>query len=137
MTSSKPYLIRALYDWILDNDCTPHIVVNAMSTDVDVPPQFVKNGQIVLNVSPTAVVDWLINDDAISFNARFGGFPTDIYVPMHAIMGILTRETGQGMMFEMESSPEPGGPGNKGSRSRKKPEKIPDSKEKPTLRVVK
>lgn len=133
MTSSKPYLVRAIYEWILDNDCTPHLVVNAMAPEVDVPGQYVKNGQIVLNISPTAVVNWLMNDEAISFNARFGGFPVDIYVPMYAVMGIITRETSQGMMFEMESPPDPENPPRKKASTDDKPE----SKEKPTLRVVK
>ncbi|MFT5484313.1 MAG: stringent starvation protein B, partial [Halieaceae bacterium] len=88
MTSSRQYLIRALYDWIVDNNCTPYILVNALADEVDVPRQFVKDGQIVLNVSPSAIVGFLVDNEAVSFNGRFGGVPTAIYVPVSAVMGI-------------------------------------------------
>ncbi len=102
MQSSKPYLLRALYEWILDSDCTPHIVVNAMEHDVTVPQQYVKDGQIVLNIAPSAVADLLIDKTSVFFNARFAGISTDIYVPIHAVLGIYARENGRGMMFEPE-----------------------------------
>lgn len=107
MNSSRPYIIRALYEWILDNDCTPHILVHANAEGVEVPQQHVQKGQIVLNVDPTAVVDLLMDNEAISFNARFSGLPTDIYIPMHAIIGIVTKENGQGMMFDFSEPPSP------------------------------
>src|SRR6056297_3317745 len=79
MTSSRPYIIRALYEWIVDNRATPYILVDAYGSGVSVPQNFVnKDGQIVLNVSPTAVKDLHIGNEALSFNARFGGVPTDI-----------------------------------------------------------
>ena len=116
MNSSRPYMMRALYEWILDNECTPYVLANAMASDVHVPQQYVKNGQIVLNVSPSAVIELLIADEAISFNGRFGGVPFDIYVPMSAVLGIYARENGQGMMFDMdepEADPEPPKPSSK------------------------
>ena len=108
MTSNRPYLLRALYEWLVDNNCTPHLVVFARAEGVIVPQQYVnKDGQIILNVSPTAVKDLFIANEAISFNARFNGVVNDIYVPCGAILGIYGRENGQGMMFELEASPTP------------------------------
>ena len=106
MSSSRPYLIRALYEWINDNQLTPYLLVNANEQGVSVPQSFVgKDGQIILNVAPRAIVGFDISNAAISFSARFGGVPTDIYVPTHAIMGIYAKENGKGMMFEPESAP--------------------------------
>ena len=111
MTSSRPYMVRALYEWIVDNNCTPYILVDAHVPGVEVPQQHVnKDGQIVLNVAPTAVMDLLIRNEGVSFNARFGGIPTDIYVPSRGILGIYARENGQGMIFEPEMDPEPPAP---------------------------
>jgi stringent starvation protein B len=107
MLSSKSYLFRALYDWILDSDCTPHMVVDALLPGVNVPQQHIKNGQIVLNISPGAVGNFLMDRHAVAFSARFGGVPVGIHVPMHAVLGIYARENGQGMMFEPESPPDP------------------------------
>ena len=107
MTPSRPYIMRALYEWIADNDCTPYLLVDATVDTVDVPQQFVKDGQIVLNISPSAVIELLISNDSVSFNGRFGGVATDIFVPMSAVVGIYARENGQGMVFEPEEAPEP------------------------------
>jgi len=108
MTSSRPYLLRALYEWIVDNGCTPHVVVNANRDDVQVPRSYVKDGQIVLNVAPSAVMAFNLSNDAMAFNARFGGVPMQIHVPMNAVLGIYARENGQGMIFEPEEdSPVP------------------------------
>ena len=107
MTSSRPYIMRALYEWIVDNDCTPYVLVDATLADVMVPQQFVKDGQIVLNISPSAVMDLAISNDAVAFNGRFGGVATDVYVPVNAVVGIYARENGQGMVFEPEEAPEP------------------------------
>ena len=95
MTPSRPYIMRALYEWIVDNDCTPYVLVDAAITDVMVPQQFVKDGQIVLNISPGAVMDLNIGNDAMAFNGRFGGVATDIYVPIVAVVGIYARENGR------------------------------------------
>tara|TARA_B110000305_G_C18913586_1_gene391820 strand:- start:45 stop:440 length:396 start_codon:yes stop_codon:yes gene_type:complete len=107
VTSSRPYIIRAIYDWIVDNDCTPHLLVDATRKDVMVPEAYVTDGQIVLNISPTAVVELQLGNEAIVFNGRFGGQPFDIYVTIGAVLGIYARENGQGMVFEPEPTAEP------------------------------
>ncbi|PLW83381.1 ClpXP protease specificity-enhancing factor [Kineobactrum sediminis] len=140
MTSSRPYIIRALYEWIVENDCTPYLLVDATRQGVEVPSQYVKEGQIVLNVSPGAVVDLNIANDWISFNGRFGGTATDILVPVQAIIGIYARENGQGMVFEAEDTPPPEGPdepptGSNGSPSGSAPAGgKPESR--PALKIV-
>jgi stringent starvation protein B len=112
VNSSRPYILRALYDWIVDNDCTPHILVDAMQPGVEVPSEYVKDGQIVLNVSPTAVIDLHLSNQLVTFNGRFGGRPMDVAFPVTAVLGIYARENGQGMVFEPDEPPEPpeGGP---------------------------
>jgi stringent starvation protein B len=127
MTSSRPYLIRALYQWIVDNGVTPYILVDAAFDGVDVPSQYIQDNKIVLNIAPMAVRSLTLGDGEITFNARFSGQPTDIYVPTEAVLAIYARENGQGMMFTEEPhSPEgPDGDGPDG----------PDDK--PRLRVVK
>ena len=108
MTSSKPYMLRALFEWIVDNKCTPHIVVDAHTNGVKVPQHYVnKNGEIVLNIAPGAVQGLLMENHATMFSAKFAGVSHDIYVPNSAILGIYARENGRGMMFEAESEPEP------------------------------
>lgn len=123
MNSSRPYLIRALYEWIVDNGCTPYVLVDAGAPGVEVPQQYVKNGQIVLNVSPGAVADLLVSNDDLRFRGRFGGIAIDVIAPITAVLGIYARENGQGMVFEPE-----------------RPQSGPDDEPrggKPTLRVVK
>ena len=130
MKSSRPYLVRALYDWIVDNGCTPFVLVDAHCSGVEVPQQYVKNGQIVLNVSPGAVANLLMSNDDLRFRGRFGGVPVEIVAPMASILGIYARENGQGMVFEPETPGSPP-PGDGGS---------PDSTApagRPSLRVVK
>lgn len=108
MRSSRPYLIRALNDWILDNGGTPHIVVDAGLTGVQVPADYVANGQIVLNINPSAIKGLVLGDEAVEFNARFGGVPVNVYVPVYAVMAIYARENGQGMVFGQEpGDPDP------------------------------
>lgn len=99
MTSSRPYFIRAIYDWLVDNGLTPHLLVNAEAKGVQVPSQYVDKGQVVLNISPSAVKLLELGDSAINFNARFGGVPLDIRVPVAAVLGIYARENGRGMLF--------------------------------------
>jgi len=102
MLVQRPYLMRAFYDWIVDSECTPHVIVDATKPHVDVPLQFVENGKIVLNIAPRSVVDFSLDDNALSFNARFSGIPTQVYVPMYAIEGIYARENGAGTIFPDE-----------------------------------
>lgn len=131
MTSSKPYLIRALYEWILDNNLTPYIAVDALSPSVLVPQQYVnKDGQIILNIAPRAVDSINLSNEAVAFSARFGGVSTDIYVPCFAVLGIYARENGKGMMFEREAEPPPVDP-TPTKQGGSAPEK------RPSLRVVK
>ena len=107
MTPSRPYIMRALYEWIVDNDCTPYVLVDATHSEVMVPEQYVKDGQIVLNISPSAVMELNITNEALSFNGRFGGVATDIFVPVSAVVGIYARENGQGMVFDPEDASPP------------------------------
>lgn len=104
MTSNRPYLIRALYEWIVDNGCTPYIVVQTERPDVRVPLGYAKDGQIVLNVSPSAAPNLHMDNVAISFQARFGGQAHSLYVPMGAIIAIYARENGEGMGFPPEEA---------------------------------
>ena len=123
--------MRALYEWILDNDSTPYILVNALGDDVQVPTEHVKDGQIILNISPTAVQALRIDNDALEFRGRFAGVPFQVFVPVEAVLGIYARENGQGMFFELsENEPQPPGPGKSTDNERPKPGK-------PSLRVVK
>lgn len=134
MTSNRPYLMRAFYDWIVDNGCTPYVVVNANRDDVQVPRTYVKDGQIVLNVSPSAVMAFRLDNATMEFNARFGGVPMQVHVPMSAVLGIYARENGQGMIFEPEENtpelPPTDGPQSDSSAKAKKPGK-------PGLKIVK
>ena len=99
--STKPYLIRALYDWCVENSFTPYLAV-FVDASVGVPLEFVKNGEIVLNMSPEACQATQINNEYISFQARFGGIPKEIYVPITHVMAIYARENGQGMSFPVQ-----------------------------------
>lgn len=102
MTSNQPYLLRAFFDWIVDNELTPYIVVDATKAMVEVPQEFVKDGQIVLNISPSACVNFALDVDGLSFQARFGGQPRRISMPCEAIMAIYARENGAGTVFATE-----------------------------------
>lgn len=102
MTSNQPYLLRAFYEWIVDNDLTPYIVVDATNELVEVPQEFVKDGQIVLNVSPSACVNFSLDIDGVSFQARFGGQPRRLSMPCEAVMAIYARENGAGTVFATE-----------------------------------
>lgn len=106
MTSSKPYLIRAIYEWILDNQLTPHLVVDADFPGTQVPREFVHDGRIVLNISPNAVRGLIIGNDWIEFSARFGGVARQLLIPTEAVVGIFSRENGQGMVFPSAPHPE-------------------------------
>jgi stringent starvation protein B len=100
--SSRPYLLRAFYEWIVDNNATPYLVVNADHPGTSVPQEYVENGRIVLNVSPTAVRSLLLANDHVAFSARFSGIHHDIYVPIRAISAIYAKENGRGMVFKEE-----------------------------------
>lgn len=100
LSPTRPYLARAIYEWICDNQLTPYLLVDATQPYTSVPEQFVKDGQIVLNIAPHAVHQFQMSNDAVSFSARFGGVARDIYVPISALLGIYARENGQGLFFD-------------------------------------
>lgn len=108
MKSRRPYLLRAMHEWICDSDCTPHIVVDAAMTGVEVPRQYVRDGKIILNVSWNATAQLRIGNDELSFSGRFGGASMVVRVPVEAVLAIYARETGQGMIFaDDEGGPAP------------------------------
>ncbi|SDL58925.1 stringent starvation protein B [Modicisalibacter muralis] len=129
MLSSRPYLARALYEWLLDNDQTPYIVVDAERDGVQVPGQFIQNGQIVLNIAPTAVRDLLLANDVVTFSARFGGQPMQVIVPCEALIALYARENGVGMVFGHE-------PVMPGYQEAAPEDAVQDDDERPTLASV-
>jgi len=129
MTSNRPYLLRALYEWISDNGLTPYILVDATNPGVRVPPGAAKDGKVVLNIAARAVTQFEITNDRIHFLARFGGVSQAVDVPMTGVLAIYAQENGQGMMFPAENQPPPApGPTNADVATPKKG---------PHLRVVK
>ena len=136
MTSSRPYLLRAMYDWIQDNHLTPHILVDAHGQGVRVPQEYVRDGQIVLNLAPSATMNLVMTNDQVSFSARFRGIPMDLLIPVESILGIYARENGQGMMFSDTASPPTPTPGG-ASSGKKSGASSPRPQGKPSLKVVK
>ncbi|MGX9272210.1 ClpXP protease specificity-enhancing factor [Pantoea ananatis] len=108
LTARRPYLLRAFYDWLLDNQLTPHLVVDINLPGVQVPLEYARDGQIVLNIAPRAVGNLELGNEEVSFNARFGGVPRQVNVPMAAVLAIYARENGAGTMFEPEPAYEGG-----------------------------
>jgi len=104
MSSNRPYLLRAIYDWITDNGLTPYLLIDATKEGVRVPPQVVKNGQVVLNIAMRAVANLDLGNDWITFQARFSGASHAIYVPVGAVLALYAQENGQGMMFPAEDA---------------------------------
>lgn len=108
MSSNRPYLVRAIHEWISDNNLTPYLLVDAAWPGVAVPPQAAKDGRVVLNIAPRAVAGLELGKDWIRFNARFGGVSHRVEVPIGAVLAIYAQENGQGMMFPAENaSPQP------------------------------
>lgn len=125
MTNNRPYLIRAIHEWILDNEMTPYLLVDIERDGVVVPRQHGQNGKIVLNISPQAVEGLMIGNDAIGFRARFGGIATEVHVPVGAVLAVYSRENGRGMAFGDDGEgPAPEDPGT-------------HPRERPSLKVVK
>lgn len=104
LTPNRPYLLRAYYDWLMDNQLTPHVVVDAFVKGTQVPQQYVKDGQIVLNIAAGAVGNLQISNEFVEFNARFGGVPQQVMLPMAAIVAIYARENGAGTVFDIEDA---------------------------------
>jgi len=128
MTSTQPYLIRALYDWITDNGLTPYLLVNADYNDeVEVPQQFVEEGKIILNIQENAVQGLTLDNDWISFRARFSGNQFSVFVPAPAVLAIYAKENGKGMFFKPEDFQE-----DIDKNSIKEPSKAP--RDKPVLK---
>ncbi|MBB5875762.1 ClpXP protease specificity-enhancing factor [Xanthomonas sp. 3498] len=136
MTSHRPYLLRALVEWINDNGMTPHILVDAGLPGVQVPPSAVKDGRVVLNIAERAVVRLQIDNDGVSFTARFGGVSYPVQVPMSAVLAVYARETGQGMALpdDIHGASEP--PGDD-TPPPPRPGGSDDASKRPRLRVVK
>lgn len=139
MTSSRPYLIRALHEWIVDNGMTPLILVDATAEGVEVPQAFVDNGKIILNVSMTAVQGLELGDALISFKGRFSGAVQHVVVPVSAVQAIYARETSAGMMFPEEEEQETGAPAGEdtASDSEDTASESDTSSSRPHLRVIK
>ncbi|MGC1549702.1 MAG: ClpXP protease specificity-enhancing factor [Rhodanobacter sp.] len=104
MSSNRPYLLRAIYDWISDNQLTPYMLVDATRDGVRVPPQVVKDGQVVLNLAMRAVANLDLGNEWISFQARFSGVSQSIHIPVQAVLALYAQENGQGMMFPADES---------------------------------
>lgn len=135
--STKPYLLRAIHEWCMDNGYTPHLLV-AVNPQTRVPMAYVKAGEIVLNLNYTATKDLLMDNEAVSFSARFAGVSQNLYVPMSAVKGLFARETGQGMFFEVDNMPADGDLSDDASRvpNQSNPSTVVNSK-KPKLTIVK
>lgn len=121
MTSNRPYLIRALHEWITDNGLTPHVLVNAEIPGVEVPSGYVHEGRIVINISTSAVRNLQLGNDLIEFSGRFGGTAHYIRFPANAVIAIYARENGQGMVFSEEPGSDEPPPGPSGPQPEKKP----------------
>jgi len=130
LSSRRPYLLRAMHEWMTDNGQTPHLVIDAGIDGVAVPRQYVRDGKIVLNASYAATAGLIIKNDWITFSARFGGNPFEVRLPVNAVLGIYARETGQGMIFsDEEPSPESPDPAPKPPAG--------DDTRRPQLKIVK
>jgi stringent starvation protein B len=126
LSSQRPFLLRAMHEWMTDNALTPHIVVDATKEHLQLPPGHVRDNKIVLNVSYAATRALLIGNDAVTFEARFNGVPRTLNIPIDAVLGIYARENGKGMVFAEESAPEP-----------PPDDPAPPKGDRPALRVVK
>lgn len=126
MTPMRPYLLRAIHEWILDNGLTPYLLVNADHEQADVPRQFIEDGKIILNISPTAVQGLTLSNDWVSFRTRFSGQPFSVSVPTDGVLAVYAKENGKGMFFQPEESDE-----------KTPPPPQPKARSKPVLKLVK
>jgi len=140
INSTKPYLIRSIYDWCIDNDFTPYVSVSAYP-DLDVPMEYVKNGEIVFNISAKAVHELIINNDYICFTARFNGVPRKLEISLNAVKGIFAKEVNQGIAFSSDNKEEEnrGKPDNEQQNSAIQNSSTYQTKKtrKPNLRIIK
>ncbi len=130
MTSSRPYLVRAMYQWIADNGMTPHLLVDVSIEGVQVPAEHIQNGKIILNVAPMAITGLVLGDTEITFSARFSGQSMSLYIPVEAVLAVYAKENGQGMMFSEDD-------GATSSADSDDEDPDPDKPKRPSLRVVK
>ncbi len=145
MRSNRPYILRAFFDWIVDNDCTPYVAIDAHYPGVEVPQDYVTDGQIVLNIAPRAVTNFVLDLEILAFSTRFGGVPINIKVPVFAVVGIYSHENGQGTVFEREDPDQPPTPprGPKAVKTKSSDKPLAEPKDKgpkkpkPSLRVIK
>lgn len=100
LSPTRPYMVRAIFEWLEDNNLTPYIMVDTTQPNVSVPPEYIQDGRIVLNIASRATGNLKIDNDYVHFNARFGGVSREIWVPMSALMGIYAKEISQGMFFD-------------------------------------
>lgn len=126
MNSNRPYLLRALNEWIVDNEMTPHLLIDADYPGTSVPQEFIQDGKIVLNISLTAVTNLLIDNESVSFSARFAGVSTHIYLPVGAVTAIYAKENGHGMIFPEDNQ-----------ESIEQEVKTPPPDKRPELKIVK
>ena len=133
---TKPYLVRAIHEWCVDNGFTPHLLV-AVNAQCRVPMAYVKDGEIVLNLNYSATKDLHIDNDAIVFSARFGGVSQNLYVPMGAVKGIFARENSQGMFFELDQEADNGTDSSVADLDANEKDSKTPEKKKPTLTIVK
>ncbi|MES2579109.1 MAG: ClpXP protease specificity-enhancing factor [Pseudomonadota bacterium] len=136
LISTKPYMIRAIHEWCVDNNLTPHLLV-AVNLQTRVPVAFVKEGEIVLNLNYSATKDLHMDNEAIVFSARFSGASQNLYVPMNAVKGIFARENGQGMFFEIETKADTESVSSAADSNQLPKSTVATGKKKPTLTIVK
>ena len=129
MTPNRPYLLRALYEWILDNAMTPQILVDTTVAGTEVPESYIENGRIILNIQPDAVRDLVLGNEQITFSARFGGKPFQLIVPLNSVLAIYARENGKGLIFEVEDK--------NTENIQDKPSEISGKLLKPHLKIIK
>lgn len=132
MTPQKPYLIRAIYQWLLDNQTTPYVLVNTHYEGVIVPEEYVKDNKIVLNLAPDAIHDLQIDNEWISFSARFSGKAMDLFIPVSSVQAIYGKENNEGMFFPDEEAPLPSP-----STSPTAPTTTKTNTSRPSLKIVK
>ena len=137
MKPRKPYLLRAMHEWISDSNCTPHLVVDAGAEAVEVPRAYVSDGKIILNISWQATAGLRLDETGVAFSGRFGGTPMDVRVPIDAMLAIYARETGQGMIFTEEETAPPPGPPDDAPQGEGPQSPAGGERRRPALKVVK
>lgn len=136
MKSKKPYFIRAVYEWIVDHNNTPYIIVDANVQGVNVPKHAIEDGQVILDISPAAVKNLFLHNSHIEFEASFNQVPTQVIVPAQAVMGIVGKEDGEGMMFPEDHGDYDPPPSDDHSEGDTSSGESSTGKGKPKLRII-